>query len=109
DWHGPRTKSREDIWRRRSVKRVGAARSRGLARGAPQPRRERSSIRARRRRDRGSVVDADPAKARELHGGLAWSETCGQGKNVDLDALDPAELDAEEAPQRGFDTRAAVG
>src|SRR5215472_16820543 len=25
DWHGPRTKSREDIWRRRSAKRVGVA------------------------------------------------------------------------------------
>src|SRR5215472_3325340 len=70
--------------------------------------RERS-LRARRRRDRGSVVDADAAEARELHGGMAQIEACDQAENVDLDALDPTQLDTEETPKRGFDACAAVG
>src|SRR5262249_246086 len=66
DWHGPRTKSREDIWRRRSAKRVGVPCAWHRSRDASE-----RSIRARRRRDRGSVFDADTAEARKLHGGMA--------------------------------------
>src|SRR5262249_59114794 len=104
-----------DIWSRRSANRVYAAYARGgdrfLARLASHWRRDASerSLRACRRRHRGSVVDADTAEARELHGGMAEIETCGQAEDGNLDALDPTDLDAEETPQRGFDASAAVG
>ena len=39
----------------------------------------------------------------------AQIETSDQAKNVNLDALDPTQLDAEETPQRGFDACATVG
>src|SRR5262249_11656793 len=104
-----------DIWPRRSAKRVYAAHARGgdwfLAHFASHCSRDASegSFRACRRRHRGSVVDADAPEARELHGGMAEIKTSDQAEDVNLDAFDPTELDAEEAPQRGFDAGAAVG
>src|ERR1700730_13337078 len=67
DWRGSRTKSREHIWPRRSAKRVGVA---SCASHRSRDARDRS-LRARRRRHGGSVVDADAAEARQLHGGMA--------------------------------------
>src|SRR6516162_6961658 len=105
----PRTKSCEHVWPRQRANRVGVARFRGVVRIALRRDARKRSPRARWRRDRGSVVDADAAEARELHRGMAQIETCDQAENVDLDALDPTQLDAEETPQRGFDAGAAVG
>src|SRR5262249_17681197 len=93
-----------DVWPRRSAKRVGAAYARGgnrfLARIASHWRRDarERSLRACRRRHRGSVVDADTAEARELHGGMAQIETCDQAEDVNLDALDPTHPDAPRTP-----------
>src|SRR5262249_58845946 len=70
-----------DIWPRRSADRVYAVYARGgdrfLWRLASHWRRDARarSLRACRRRHRGSVVDADTAQARELHRGGAHSPT----------------------------------
>ena len=56
-------------------------------------------------RDGGSVIEADAAEARQLHGRMAQIETGDQAEEIELDALDPAELDAQQAPQRSLRRR----
>ena len=51
------------------------------------------------RRDRGSVVEADAAEARHLHARMAQVETGNQPEEIQLDALDPADLDTPSRPQ----------
>ena len=41
--------------------------------------------------------------------GMAQVEAGDQAEHIQLDALDPAELDAEQAPQARLDAGAAVG
>src|ERR1700681_2041665 len=53
--------------------------------------------------------NADAAEARELQAGMAQIEPGHQSKQVDLDALGPAELDAGKAPKIKLDAGAAVG
>src|SRR5262249_59540534 len=94
-----------DIWPRRSAKRVYAAHARGgdwfFACLASHCSRDESegSLRACRRRHRGSVVDADAPEARELHGGVAEIETHDQAREGHLDAPDPTRPYPREAPQ----------
>lgn len=70
---------------------------------------KRKSPRRGGRGDRCSIIEADAAEARQLDGWVAQVEARDQAQKIDFDALDPAELHPEEAPQRGFDTRAAIG
>src|SRR5712691_6494584 len=60
-------------------------------------------------RHRGAVVDADAPEAGELDARMAQIETRDQSEKIELYALNPAELEAEQAEQRGFDASAAVG
>src|SRR5262245_60311728 len=62
-----------------------------------------------RRGDRRSVIDADAAEARQLHGGVPQVEPGDQPEEIELDAFDPSDLDPEEAEQRNLDAGAAVG
>src|SRR5580692_902897 len=62
-----------------------------------------------RRRDGCAVVEAEAAEARKLDGGMAQVEAGDQTQEVEFDALDPAELDADDAEQGRFDASAAVG
>ena len=50
-----------------------------------------------RSRDRRS--NADAAEARQLERRMAQVEAGDEAEQIDLDALDPADLDAEQAPQ----------
>src|SRR5262249_6951815 len=47
----------------------------------------------------GSVVDAKTTEARQLHRRMAQIEARDQAKKIDLDALDPSDLGANETPQ----------
>ena len=51
----------------------------------------------------------DAAEARQLHGRVAQVEAGDEAEDIELDPLDPAELDAEQAPQARLDAGAAVG
>src|SRR5205814_9649702 len=71
----------------------------------------RNLLRSRRcgRRDCTAVVDAEAAEAGEFYPRMAQVDPGYQAEEVELDSLDPAELDAKNAPQRGLDAGATVG
>src|SRR5262249_48725422 len=99
DWHGPRTKSREDIWRRRSAKRVGVPHSRGLVPSAP-------------RRGPGDAAAGDPhdrPAAGPLPPGTRYNKTSPTAKNVARAPPAQAELPAAEPPTRGLTPRPPTG
>ncbi len=58
---------------------------------------------------RGSVVEAQAAEAGQLQRGMAQVEPGHKSHEIDLDALDPGELHAQQSPERGLDAGAAVG
>src|SRR5262245_47047921 len=68
-----------------------------------------NSLRRGWRCQRRSVVDAEAAEAGELHARMAQVEPGDQAEEIELDAFDPADLDAENSPQRRLDAGAAVG
>src|SRR5258705_11525450 len=57
---------------------------------------------------RGQAAEADLAETRQLEGRVADIEAGDQAKDVDLDAFDPAQLEADETPEARFDAGAAV-
>src|SRR6266566_3754997 len=63
----------------------------------------------RRRCDRCSVINAEPAEARQLQCGMTQIQTCHEAEEIELDALDPANLHPEQPPQRSFYASATVG
>src|SRR5581483_4144448 len=68
-----------------------------------------ASVRRRRCGERSAVVHADAAEAWQLHAGVAQIEPGDETKDVQLDPLDPADLDSKQTPQRGLDAGSAVG
>src|SRR5581483_43532 len=75
-----------------------------------------SSPRFSARRDRSpgergarESVEADPAKTRQLHARMHQVQSRHQPEEVDLDALDPACLETDDAPEIGFVAGAAIG
>jgi hypothetical protein len=62
-----------------------------------------------RRGGRGVLRQTDAAEARQLDAGIAQVDAGDEAEEIHLHALDPAELDAQQAPQARLDARAAVG
>src|SRR6266404_857641 len=85
------------------------ARFRGHERMDASTSTERAVLCARWRRDGGAVVNAEAAEAGQLHRRVAKVEPCDEAEKIEFHAFDPAELHAEHAPQRRFDTGAGVG
>jgi hypothetical protein len=69
----------------------------------------RIEILLRRRRRRDAWVTANAAKARQLHGRMAYIEACNEAEEIHLDAFDPSKFDADETPQARFHACVAVG
>src|SRR5205085_11583291 len=67
------------------------------------------SVRGKGSGNRAAVMEPEASKAWELQRRVAHIDSGHETKEIEFDALDPSELDAEKAPQGCLDAGAAVG